>query len=335
MKKNDQGNCCDYGLLSSDDTRTGFMSGETFSNKPVVYSVVDGMAVFEGCIVLGTAEEMEEKSTLIQSGEDIQESVVITGQNKRWPNCIMPYTIDNSLPSTNKQRINDAMKHWKDKAGMKFVQRTNQANYVHFKPASGCWSYVGMRGNKQDIGLASGCGFGATVHEIGHAWGFWHEQSREDRDRYIKILWQNITSGREHNFNQHVSDGDDIGPYDYGSIMHYGRYAFSKNGKPTIESIPPGKTLGQRNGLSNYDIAAIKSIYNCKTWQNNKKVLRTYSSAHSTNAWANIQGIGWRKIKETSNDGVTNVFYALCEAETSGRSVKVYLDSKHIYRVYL
>jgi astacin len=46
-----------------------------------------------------------------------------------------------------------------------------------------------MRGGRQDIGLASGCGTGATIHEIGHAFGLWHEQSGEDRDRFVKINW--------------------------------------------------------------------------------------------------------------------------------------------------
>ena len=55
----------------------------------------------------------------------------------------------------------------------------------------------------------------------------WHEQSREDRDRFVKINWQNIQAGREHNFNQHMSDGDDIGAYDYQSIMHYGSNYFA------------------------------------------------------------------------------------------------------------
>jgi hypothetical protein len=325
---------CEFGLLSSSDTRNGFFSGATFTDKPVVYSVVDGLAVFEGCIILGTADEMEANTARVMAGEDIQETVVISGQKYRWPNCLMPYTIDSNLPSANKQRITDAMSHWTQKTGLKFTPRTSQANYVHFRPASGCWSYVGMRGGKQEIGLAGGCGFGATVHEIGHAWGLWHEQSREDRNSKIKVLWQNIIAGREHNFNQHISDGDDIGAYDYGSIMHYSRLAFSKNGQPTIESIPPGKTLGQRNGLSTSDISGIKSIYDCKTWVT-KKVLRTFSSPHNKNAWANLQGIGWRKAEPKSADGVANMFLTLCEAKVSNMNVRTYIDNKNIFQVYL
>ena len=62
----------------------------------------------------------------------------------------------------------------------------------------------------------------------------------------------------EHNFNQHITDGDDVGPYDFGSIMHYPRDAFA-DGSDTITplaALPPGVVMGQRNGLSAGDIAA-------------------------------------------------------------------------------
>ena len=52
--------------------------------------------------------------------------------------------------------------------------------------------------------------------------------------------------------------------YDYGSVMHYSKYAFSKNGNPTI--IPTRQTnaeLGQREGLSEHDVHRINILYRC------------------------------------------------------------------------
>ncbi len=99
------------------------------------------------------------------------------------------------------------------------------------------------------------------IHEIGHAWGLWHEHTREDRDRYVIVNWANMSSTESYNFSQNISNGDDIGGYDYNSVMHYNGTAFSVNGLPTLVTIPAGIPIGQRAGLSTGDIAAIRMLY--------------------------------------------------------------------------
>lgn len=51
--------------------------------------------------------------------------------------------------------------------------------------------------------------------------------------------------------------------YDYGSVMHYGPLAFSKNGMPTIQPKQTGAQIGQRIGFSATDLYKINKLYAC------------------------------------------------------------------------
>lgn len=143
------------------------------------------------------------------------------------------------------------------------------------KYPQGCWSYVGKIGGPQLIGLqppdhrGPNClgDEGRAIHEIMHALGIFHEQSRADRDRFIKIHWKNILPGFKINFQkQSLKNTTYSFEYDYDSIMHYGKNYFSKgkgNDNPTITSKIVGKKFGQRKTLSKTDCLKINDLYKC------------------------------------------------------------------------
>ena len=63
---------------------------------------------------------------------------------------------------------------------------------------------------------------GTLLHEIGHTIGFWHEQARPDRDRYVRVIRENIVAGRLREFLKYDTEVNSLGvEYDYSSIMHY------------------------------------------------------------------------------------------------------------------
>lgn len=222
------------------------------------YSIVDGMAIHEGDIVLGNANDFQ--NSVIPSNSNIQQGVATSSLGRRWQDGEIPYVINASYSATNRNRILAGIDHVAANTSISFIPRTSETDYVEVFSGSGCSSTIGQAGGRQTISIASGCtGLGTVAHEFFHALGVYHEQSRSDRDSFVTVNLGNVQSGREHNFNK-ANNSDDIGAYDYDSIMHYGRRAFSNNGLDTITP-PAGVTIGNRSGLSAGDIATIQHLY--------------------------------------------------------------------------
>ena len=248
-----------------EDIGTALIDGLTFMSRAVQYAVIDGMAIVEGDINLGAVERVREQTELrrrAMNGEPIASSIVISGSQFRWANATIPYAIAADL--VNPARVHDAIAHWHANTPFRFVLRdaadAAHADWVEFVPGNGCSSFVGRQGGRQTVTLGDGCSAGNCIHEIGHVIGLWHEQSREDRDAFVAIQWANIIPAAINNFAQHVNDGDDVGGYDYGSIMHYPRNAFSRNGQDTIVPVNADAVIGQRVELSPGDISASQAI---------------------------------------------------------------------------
>ncbi|CAL4121763.1 unnamed protein product, partial [Meganyctiphanes norvegica] len=134
-------------------------------------------------------------------------SLAITDETGLWVNGIIPYTIDLVFTEHERQVIARAMEEFHARTCLRFVGRQTiqpEPDYIHIKSGTGCSSSVGRQGNKQDLSLKKdGCVyFGIVIHELMHAAGFEHEQSRNDRNNYVSINWDNIKGGKSHNFNE-------------------------------------------------------------------------------------------------------------------------------------
>jgi hypothetical protein len=150
-----------------------------------------------------------------------------------------------------------------------FIQlnpRGTEPDYVNFdfdmnNHTGTCEAIVGRAGGEQQVGGSVDCNVGTLLHELGHTVGLWHEQSRPDRDTYVNVLYQNIIKGSRFNFDQVLDNSQTFGPYDYASVMAYIPFAFTRNGGPTIESIPPGIPLSNTTGYTAADIDGIDRLY--------------------------------------------------------------------------
>ncbi|CAK5122057.1 unnamed protein product [Meloidogyne enterolobii] len=200
---------------------------------------------------------------------------------------VIPFIITGRFTRRQRATIKKAMDKISDNTCVKFrPRRRNENDYVDIqnKINEGCYTTVGQIRGRQVLMLESGweesCGWGClltypgctdhstVIHELMHKVGLWHEQMRYDRDKYIKIHWENIIPGLENQFGKigQIQSTTYNLPYDYKSVMQYKKNAGArKENLVTMETIDKRYTdvIGNSKDASSEDYKKICSIYKC------------------------------------------------------------------------
>ncbi|KAK6046525.1 astacin, partial [Cooperia oncophora] len=165
-------------------------------------------------------------------------------------NIRIPYTITGPFNSAGKRAIAVAMKRIAKNTCIRFIERKDEEDYVDLvnKEGEGCYTSVGRIGGRGIVQLESSddatCMTTPIVmHELMHVAGLWHEHQRYDRDNYIEVMYKNIAKEYHDQFTK-VSPFQATTynvPYDYESLMHYGKRAFAKPNKISMRTRDPDR----------------------------------------------------------------------------------------------
>ncbi len=242
------------------------VEGPNFSNFKACYKDMDGLAVFQGDIVLGSVEQLQMRTAV---DSDAATSLSSHEKDRFWPSSLIPYTVEGGLSLS---AIITAQTDLTVRAGIIFVPRSIQTDYIAYVPTSDpaiCGlSHIGRQGGRQEVKIGINCQNDRTIqHETMHALGFWHEQSRPDRDDHIRIRWENVKDRFLSDFDKMPVLAEGLGAYDFASVMHYRRNAFSMNGDDTIQADTEAHNaqIGTGTKASDGDILGLKAIYGSET----------------------------------------------------------------------
>ena len=147
----------------------------------------------------------------------------ITPATVPWPGGIVPYQFSNTLTVAEQQTYLDGLREWELAANVKFVPYTNQSRWILFSYNTNFQDYVAGGSYSPQMVTISSLSRAQVCHEMGHSFGFTHENIRPDATNYVLVLTNNITD-EPTNIYWFTIDPTSVtnGKYDYESVMHLG-----------------------------------------------------------------------------------------------------------------
>ena len=195
----------------------------------VLFAEVGGMAVMEGDIILD--EDAARARAQYRAWKEGYRAAVLTTNN--WNDGIVAVEFAKALPDWKVDLVREAMATLEEQTILRFREVDPfrvETNWVLVE--SGDWnlSHIGRADEpgSQLLTLNDSASLGVATHELLHAAGFRHEQTRRDRDQHVIINWDNLVKGQRHNYEMwvpgvHASTAD-VGSYSTDSVMHYASF---------------------------------------------------------------------------------------------------------------
>lgn len=219
----------------------------------VEFEVKDDWAIAYGDVLLGK----------VPAGGKVKQGHTQARKTFFWGGEI-PIAINPKLP--NPERVKSAIQYFHEYTHVRFIPFEGQEDAIIFEVGEEhCYSYLGRIGGHQPIFLSDKCTQAEILHELMHALGFIHEQSRTDRDQYVEILWGNIQEVFKPQFAKaplQFMDSIKGTDFDYESAMLYRKNAFAIS--PELETIQSkGKVpiTPSQGALSHEDIRRVNFMY--------------------------------------------------------------------------
>ena len=182
-----------------------------------------------------------------------------------WPGGVVPYEFATNLTAAQKQIYLDGLREWELAANVKFVPRTNQAQYNLFKYDPAGPNSVDLFSTPQVVNI-NVLSRPQICHEMGHSFGFNHENIRPDQTNYLTVLTNNIFPAANISLFTIDPNGVTNGTYDFESVMHLGRnfssidpdHLDTQLARPAYQGFQP--RMGNL-ALSKGDRAALRYLY--------------------------------------------------------------------------